>query len=442
MDSTIASIITIALVFFFLASGVHVGIALIISGFIGTIMLSGFVPAIKMITSAVYFKISNPVLITLPLFILMGYLASAGGMSQNIYNSLNMWLGRFKSGMGMSTVGACAAFGTLCGSTLVTTAVFTKISAPQMRHHGYDKKLAYSICAASGSIGMLIPPSVLAIVYGMLSGLSIGKVLLAGIAPGVLLTIGFSIAISLIRIVNPSSIKGNKIPPVTWRQRIISLKGFWTVGLVGFTLFVGMYGGVFSPTEAAAVAAFALIIVYLVVSVRSKSYRNILVEMTSALRETATTSAMIFLIFGGATVFSNFLVLAGATATISEYFVGSGLPNYAIIIIFMVVILILGCFTDSIANVSITVPVFIPIVDAAGIDPIWFATLNILAVEVGLITPPVGMNIFVAKGVAQSDVSLEDIFSGCIPFFIVMMISLIILFLFPPISTFLPGLMK
>jgi C4-dicarboxylate transporter DctM subunit len=442
VDTTSAGTIAIILVFFLLASGVHVGIALITSGFIGTMLISGFIPAIKMVSSAMYFKISSPVLISLPLFILMGYLASAGGVSQNIYNSLNMWLGRFKSGMGISTVVACAIFGTVCGSTLVTTAVFSKISAPEMRRHGYEKELAYSICAASGSIGMLIPPSVLAIVYGMLSGLSIGKVLIAGIAPGILLTIGFSILITLIGIVKPSSIQFHKIPSVTWRQRIISLKGGWTVGIVAFTLFAGMYGGVFSPTEAAAVAAFTLIIVYLIVSVRNKSLQKIVNEMTSSLRETAITSAMIFLIFGGATVFSNFLVLAGITAKISEFFVGSGLPNYAIVIMFMIIVLSLGCFVDCIANISITLPVFIPIVNAVGIDALWFATMNILAVEIGLVTPPVGMNMFVAKGVAESDVNLEDIISGCLPFFIVMIICLTILFLFPPVSTFLPGFVQ
>jgi tripartite ATP-independent transporter DctM subunit len=395
-----------------------------------------------MVSSAFYFKISSPVLIALPLFILMGYLASTGGISQDIYNTLRMWLGRFKSGLGISTVLACTIFGTVCGSSLVTAAVFAKISAPEMRRHGYEKKLAYSICCSSGSIGMLIPPSILAIVYGMLSGVSIGQVLMAGIAPGILLTIGFSSLIVLIGKVNPSSMDVHEIPSVTWRQRIISLKGCWSVAIVALAIFGGMYGGVFSPSEAAAVAAFTLIVVYLIISLPSKGSRKSLKEMLPTLYDTAITSAMIFLIFGGATVFSNFIVLSGITTKLSDIFVGSTLPNYAIVIIFNIVILILGCFVDAIANVCITVPVFNPIINAAGIDPIWYATVTILAVEVGLITPPVGMNLFATKGVAESDVSLEDIISGCFPFFIVMLIALIVLHLFPPISTFLPSFVK
>ncbi len=442
MDPLLVGVIGIIILFLLLASGVHVGLALAMSGFIGTGILHGFIPAIKMVASAFYFKISSPVLIALPLFILMGYLASTGGISQNIYNVLSMWLGRFKSGLGISTVLACAVFGTVCGSSLVTAAVFAKISAPEMRRHGYDKKFAYSICAASGSIGMLIPPSILAIVYGMLSGVSIGQVLMAGIAPGILLTIGFSAWIAMFAKIRPSSIGVHKVESFTWRQRIISLKGCWSVAVVALTIFGGMYGGVFSPSEAAAVAAFTLIIVYLIISLPSKGIRKSINEMLTTLYDTAITSAMIFLIFGGATVFSNFVVLSGITTKLSEIFVGSPLPNFAIVIIFNAVLLVLGCFVDAIANVCITVPVFNPIINAAGIDPIWYATVTILAVEVGLITPPVGMNLFATKGVAEPDVSLEDIISGCFPFFIVMLICLVILHLFPPISTYLPSFVK
>ena len=195
MDPILVGILGIILLFIILALGFHIGLALIISGFTGLLFILGFEQTITMAVSAFYHKISKPALITLPLFILMGHLASGGGISQNIYDSLSKWLGRFKSGLGISTVLACTAFGTVCGASIVVSAVFSKISAPEMRRYGYHKSLAYAICAASGTIGMLIPPSILGIVYGTMSGVSIGKVLMAGVAPGVLVAIGFSLAI-------------------------------------------------------------------------------------------------------------------------------------------------------------------------------------------------------------------------------------------------------
>lgn len=443
MDPLLVGIMGIILLFFLLAAGVHIGLALGISGFIGICILTGgFVPAIKMVTSAFYFKVSTPVLIVLPLFALMGYLASAGGLSQNIYNTITMWMGKFKSGLGISTVLGCTVFGTICGSSIVTAAVFAKISAPEMRRRGYDKKLAYGICATGGAIGMLIPPSVLAVIYGMLSGESIGKVLMAGIAPGILLAIGFSGMIALIGKVRPSSMGVHEILSVTWRQRIISLKGFWTVAIVAAAIFGGMYGGIFSPSEAAAVAAFILIIVYLVISLPKQRLQKSVKGMLTCLSDTITTSAMILLIFAGATVFSNFIILSGISAKLSDIFVGSDLPNYVIVILFNIIILILGLFVDGISIMCITIPVFNPIINAAGIDPIWYATVTIMAVEVGVITPPVGINLFATKGVAESDVSLEDIITGAFPFFIVMLISLVVLHLFPHLSTFLPNFIK
>jgi tripartite ATP-independent transporter DctM subunit len=439
MDSLLIGVLGIVFLFFLLATGIHIGVALIASGLVGLSVLTGFSVAIKMIVSAFYHKISTPALITLPLFILMGHLASGGGISNDIYNSLNKWLGRFRSGLGVSTIIACTAFGTVCGSSLVTAAVFAKISAPQMRQHNYDKKLAYGICASGGSIGMLIPPSILAIVYGTLSGVSIGKVLMAGVAPGILLMFAFSGTILLIAKLKPSAV-GRPMPDVTWKERIKSLKGFWSIVIVGIVIFGGMYAGVFSPSEAAAFAAFILLVIYLFVTLPRLSRRESLKELLKALTETSVTSAMIFLVMGGATVFSQFIVLSGITTSLSALFLGTGLPAFAIMAIFTLVVLILGCFLDGISILCITIPVFNPIAGAAGIDAIWYATVIILSIEVGLITPPLGLNLYAAKGVAEPDVTLEDVFRGCFPFFIAMIVTLAVLYVFPPISTFLPGL--
>jgi len=438
MDPLFIGLIGIVILFVLLALGVHIGVALIASGLIGLCMLTSFDGAIKMAVSSFYHKISKPALITLPLFILMGHLASGGGISQGIYDSLSMWLGRFRSGLGISTVAACTAFGTVCGSSLVTAAVFAKISAPQMRHFGYDKKLAYAICASGGSIGMLIPPSILAIVYGTLSGVSIGKVLMAGIAPGILLLFAFSGTIVLIGKLKPSLI-GRAMPKATWHERIASLKSWWSIVIVGVVIFGGMYAGVFSPSEAGAVAAFILLVIYLFVTLPKSNRRESMKALLNSLGETSITSAMIFLVFGGATVFSHFVVLSGITTKLSDLLLGTGLPPYLIMAIFTGAVLLLGCFLDGISILCITIPVFNPIATSAGIDPIWYATIIILSIEVGLITPPLGLNLYATKGVAEKDVSLEDIFRGAVPFFFAMIATLLFLYIFPVVSTFLPS---
>ncbi len=438
MDPLVIGILGIVFLFLLLAVGVHIGVALVASGLFGLCVLTGFEAAIKMIVSAFYHKISTPALITLPLFILMGVLASGGGISDDIYRTLNKWLGKFRSGLGISTVLACTAFGTVCGSSLVTAAVFAKIAAPQMRQNGYSKKLAYGICASAGSIGMLIPPSILAIVYGTLSGVSIGKVLMAGVAPGILLAAAFSVNIMLIAKFNPAAV-GQPMEGVSWSERLMSLKGFWSIAVVGIVIFGGMYGGVFSPTEAGAVAAFVLIIIYIFVTLPKLSRLESLREMGKALTDTSITSAMIFLVMGGATVFSQFIVLSGITTKMSDLFLGTGLGHYPIVAIFTFIVLILGCFLDGISILCITIPVFNPIATAAGADAIWYATIMILSIEVGLITPPLGLNVYAAKGVAEKDVSLEDIFKGILPFFLGMIAVLLLLYAIPPISIFLPS---
>ena len=439
MDPLLTGLIGVILLFVLLAAGVHIGFSLMISGFIGlSIILGDFEPAIKMTVTAFYHRITSPVLVTLPLFVLMGYLASGGGISRNIYNSLSLWFGRFKSGLGIATVFACTAFGTVCGSSLVTAAVFTKICAPEMRRCGYEKKLAYAICASAGAIGMLIPPSILAVVYGILSGESIGKILMAGVAPGLLLTIGFSLAIVIIGMIKPSSIKAVARPSVAWSERIKSLKDWWSVVIVSIVIFGGLYGGVFSPSEASAVAAFLLLIIYLFIAIVGKEGGEKKSELMGIFSETAVTSAMVFLVLGSATVFSNFITMAGLTKKLLNLIMGSQVSPFVIVLIIIFFILILGCFLDSTSILCITIPVFNPIIKAIGIDPIWYATVIILSVEIGLITPPFGMNVFAAKGAAEPDVKMEDIFGGVIPFFIVMMLVLILLLAVPQISLFFP----
>ena len=443
MDPFVIGLIGAAILFLLLALGTHIGIALTFSGFIGIALVTGFERAIMLCVSAFYHKISGPVLVILPLFILMGYLASGGGISSNLFNSLSLWLGRIRGGMGMATVFGCTAFGTVCGSSLVTTALFSKICAPEMRRHGYDKRLSYAVCASAGSIGMLIPPSILAIVYGMLSGESIAKVLMAGVAPGIIWALFFCLTIVTVGKIRPSSIA--VLPPpsvITRHQRIQSIIVWWPITLVAAITFGGIYGGVFSPSEAAAVAAFLLFIAYIflrIVPSRGIKRHESLRELRSILIDTGTTSAMVFFIMGAATIFADFIVLTGITERFSNFIAELHLSKLGIVFLFSFAYLILGCFLDSISMLCITVPLFNPIIKIAGIHPIWYATIVIVSIEIGLITPPVGLNLYAAKGAAEPDVTLEDIIRGIVPFFIAEMVSLAIFFAFPILSTFLPG---
>jgi len=243
MDPFLIGLLGVIILFVLLALGTHIGIALAVSGFIGVTIMSGFEQAITMSAAAIYHKVSLPALITLPLFILMGYLASGGGISGALYDSLALWLGKFRGGLGIATVWACTAFGTVCGSSIVTTAIFGKTCAPEMRRHGYSKDMSYAICASAGSIGMLIPPSILAIVYGMLSGISIGKVLMAGVMPGLIWAVFFSVTIVITAKVQPNSIKADPfVKTPTRREKFRSLILWWPIALVAGAMFGGIYG--------------------------------------------------------------------------------------------------------------------------------------------------------------------------------------------------------
>jgi len=443
MDPYLIGLGGVILLIGLLALGTHVGVALTVSGFLGLLYMQGFEKALATTVSSMYGKISATALVTLPLFILVGFLASGGGISRDLYKSLDLLIGKFKSGLGIAAVLGCTAFGTVCGSSLVTAAVFAKISAPEMRKRGYSKAFAYGICAASGSIGMLIPPSILAIVYGMLSGVSIGKLLIAGIVPGLLWAFLFIITIIAIGKFMPSWLApAPDAPSVPWRERLATLWWWWPIFVSGGIIFGGIYGGIFTPTEASAVAALILFVLYIYRSLLKKSERNIsqrFGELYEMLTDTALTSAMIFFVLGGATVFSNFAVLTGLTTQFSNFVIGLGLPPLGIVIMFGSVYLILGCFLDSISMLCMTISLFNPIIDKAGIDPIWYAVIVILTVEMGFITPPFGINLFAVMGVAEKDLDMKDLIVGSFPFLIAEFISLFFFFAFPILATYLPS---
>jgi C4-dicarboxylate transporter DctM subunit len=436
-DPLVIGYLGLALLILLLALGIHIGVALGFVGMLGTGLIVGFEGAFYSAVSAIYHKIESFSLVTIPLFILMGYLASGGGMSKSIFEVLNDWVGRFSGGLGISTVVSCTAFGAVTGSSLVTASVFASIGAPEMRRHGYNKRVAYGICASGGMMGMLIPPSILMVVYGVLAGESIGKLLIAGVTPGLILMVLFSVVIILIAWIRPAMIQkprfAEKIP---WSRKLKGLWRIWHIILVALIIFGGIFGGVFNPTEAAAVASFVLILLVLIT--RFKDCGGL---FKVAFLETGSTSAMIFLVMGGAAVFSHFLSLSGITQNLANYIITLNLSKLSLVWVLVVFYGILGMFLDSISMLCITIPLFNPIVNAMGIDSIWYAVLVIMAIETGLITPPVGLNVYGAFAVAEPDVRLEDIFAGIWPFFVVAWIAIFFLIYVPRLSTFLPRLM-
>ncbi len=455
MDPTSIGIAGIAALLLLLALGVHIALALATVGFVGAVLILGLVPALWQTTALVYTTVAKQAYIVIPLFIMMGIMAGAGGISRNLYTVLKMWVGNVRGGLGVATVFSCMAFGVVTGSSLVCAAVFSKVSAPEMRRHGYDKKMAYGICSAAGSIGMLIPPSILIVVYAILADMSVGRLLIAGISPGVLLTIAFSVGIIAISYLRPESVglrrKGaqpitggsvdDAVSPksaerVTWAQRFLSLRLIWPILICGLVIVGGMFVGLFSPSEAAAFGAAVIILVNLLTTGRDRWS-----IMRSGLKETITITGMVFFILFGAAQFSRFLMLSGITPAALKWISEAGLSPLMFVVLIVIVYLILGCFMDSLSMCSITLPVVIPVARTMGIDLMWLAVVSILAIEVGLLTPPVGLNVYAAKGVAEPDVSLEEVFSGSMPFFFMMLTVLVLLILFPPLSTTLPALM-
>jgi tripartite ATP-independent transporter DctM subunit len=439
MDPAIVGLIGVCILAVVLMLGVPIGISLVLIGMGGLSVLVGFESAFGSAMETMYHKIASYDLVTIPLFVLMGYLASAGGMSEKLFKSLNMVVGRLRGGLGISTVGSCTAFGTVCGSSLVVASVFAKICAPEMRRYGYEKKLAYGICASAGMIGMLIPPSIYMVVYGIQSGDSIGKLLIAGITPGLMLTLFFSILVYAVARKRGDLVAGQQDESYTTWEKVKAFASLWQIWVLALVIFGGIFGGIFNPTEAAAVASTLLMALIILSNIKNP---GLLWDMfRESLYETASTSCMIFLVMAGASVFTQFLVVTGLTDMVAESVLSLDIPLTALVMLIILVYMVLGCFLDSFSMICITVPVFNPIVMSLGADPIWYAVVVAMAIHLGLITPPVGLNVYGAFAVAEPDVTLEDIFIGVMPFFWAVLLSLILLLLIPPISTFLPDLM-
>jgi tripartite ATP-independent transporter DctM subunit len=433
MSPITTGILGIVLLVVLLFSKMSVGFVMAILGFVGFSYLVSLEAGLSLIAKDFFDIFSSYSLTVIPLFILMGQIAFHAGISRRLYDTAFKLTGRLPGGLAIATVAACAGFSAISGSTNATAATMATVALPEMRRYGYDMRLATGTVAAGGSLGILIPPSVIFIVYGIMTEQSIGKLFAAGILPGCVLSLLFAATIFIRVRRHPSW--APRGPSVAWREKIRSFAGVVETLILFLLVMGGMFFGIFTPTEAAAVGAFCTLM--LAVIRRQLSWRSLL----KSLVESTRISCMVMVIVTGATVFGHFLAVTTLPMALASWVKGLPLPPPAIMGVIVLVYLVGGCFMDALGMIMLTIPIFYPVALAMGFDPIWFGVVIVLVTEMGVITPPVGVNVYVVKGIAAT-VPLETIFRGALPFVISLCILVALLLLFPNLALWLPSLMR
>ena len=433
MSLSTIGIIGIIILLVLLYSKMPVGFAMGFLGLIGFSYVVNFDAGLNLLVRDVWDVFSSYNLTVIPLFVFMGQIAFHAGISRRLYDSAYVLLGHRRGGLAMTTVGACAAFSAICGSTNATAATMATVALPEMKRYGYDMGLATGTVAAAGSLGILIPPSVIFIVYGILTEQSIGKLFAAGILPGILLSFLFLLTIHLRVMINPSLAPPG--PKSNIREKFRSFAGILETLILFALVMGGIFFGLFTPTEAAATGAFMTLLIAIIR--RQLHWKGFI----QSLADTTKISCMIMVIVTGAVIFGHFMAITRIPYTLADYVSSLPLPPHAIIGVIILVYLIGGCFMDALAMIMLTIPIFFPVVQALGFDPIWFGVVIVLITEMGVITPPVGINVYVVYGVAR-DVPLEKIFRGVFPMLISLLVCNLLLILFPQIALWLPSLIR
>jgi len=409
-----------------------VGLVMAAVGFAGFYYLTSLEGALGILRTVPFTTAASYDLSVLPLFLLMGSFAFYSGLSERLYNSAYKLIGGAPGGLAMATVIGCSGFAAVSGSTLATAATMGMIALPEMKKYNYDPALATGVVASGGSLGILIPPSSILIIYGIITEQSIGKLFMAGVFPGLILASLFMLCIAIrVRFnkkLGPPGIK------TTFSQKIASLKDSWGVLVLFVVIMGGLYLGLFTPTEAAGVGAFGAFL--FTAFTRRLTKKNLIAAVTETMRSTA----MIFVIVIGAMIFGYFLAISRVPFQLASFVGDLQVPPTVILICILVVYLLLGCIMDTLAMVILTVPIFYPVIVKLGFDPIWFGVIMVLVSEMGVITPPVGMNVYVIHGVAK-EVPLFTIFKGIVPFLCMMVLCIILVVMFPQIALYLPRLM-
>lgn len=425
----IVGIVALIAVFF---SRMQVAYAMAIVGFIGYSYLTNTSAGLKLISRDLYSVFSSYGLTLIPLFVFMGYIAFYSGISVRLYDVAYKFLGRVRGGLALATIAACSAFGAVCGSATATAATMATIGLPEMKRYGYGSALATGSVAAGGGLGSLMPPSVVLIIYGLLTEQSIGKLFLAAIVPAFVVTGLFWLAVSAYTAIRPE--QGPKGDKFTLKEMVLSLWQLWETITVFLVVMGGLFLGFFTETKAGAVGAAALLIIVLLQ--RRLSWDNFL----RSIFDTIKISCMVLMLIAGATIFGHFLALSRIPMAVGAWVAGLPWPGWAVMAMIVFIYLIGGCFIDALALIMLTIPIFYPVIVNLGYDPIWFGIVIVLIGQMGIITPPVGINVFVVKGIAK-DVPLETVFAGSLPFLVALIVSTAVIIAFPQIATWLPAYM-
>ena len=408
---------------------VPVGMAMGLVGITGFGLMTGFGPALKLIGQTSMRTVTDYTFGVIPMFLLMGAFVSNSGMSRELFRAANTMIGHLRGGLGFATIIACAAFAAISGSSIATAATFSTVAYPEMRRFGYPQSVAAGTIAAGGTLGAMFPPSTVLVVYGIITEQDIGKLFMAGVMPGLLAVCLYVLTLMLIGAVRPGLLPRGAL--ATWRERAVAVRNIWAPVLLFVFVIGGLYGGLFTPTEAGGMGAGGAFIIGVA---RGRLDRKLVLQ--SLLQATRTASA-VFTVLIGALLFGYFLTITGVPQKVTEFLVGLGIGSYGVLALILGMYLILGCLMDAMAMVILTVPIVFPAIVALGFDPIWFGVIIVMTVELGLIHPPVGMNVFVIKSVVE-ELRFGTIFLGVAPFIVTDLVRLGILVIFPALATWLP----
>jgi len=429
MSSEAVAVIGFVSLFVMMLLRVPVGMAMGLVGVTGFGYLTGMQPALKLVAQTVMRTVTDYSFGVIPMFLLMGAFVSASGISRELFRAANTFVGHWRGGLGIATIGACGGFAAISGSSVATAATFSAVAYPEMRRFGYPRSFSAGVIAVGGTLGAMLPPSTVLVVYGIITQQDIGKLFIAGVVPGLLAIVMHMLTIGIIGVARPGFLPRG--PRSTWRDRLLALKDVWSPLALFVFVIGGLYGGFFIPTEAGAVGAVGAFLIG--VLRRRLSREGILQSLLQATR----TSAAVFTVLIGALCFGYFLTITQTPQHITEFLTGLGIGRYGVLVLILLMYLVLGCLMDAMAMIILTVPIVFPVVTALGFDPIWFGIIIVMTVELGLIHPPVGMNVFVIKSVIK-DLDMSTIFAGVLPFVASDLVRLALLIAFPVLATWLP----
>ena len=432
MSPDVAAVAGFVVLFILMLLRVPVGMAMGLVGVTGYAILVGPMPALKLVGQTSMRTVTDYTFGVIPMFMLMGAFVSISGVSKELFKAAHAFVGHLRGGLGIATIVACGGFAAICGSSVATAATFSAVAYPEMRRYNYPQAFSTGVIAAGGTLGAMLPPSTVLAVYAIITQQDIGKLFMAGVIPGLLAMGMYVLTIAIIVRVRPNLLPAGEMRP--WRERIKGLKNVWAPLVLFAFVIGGLYGGLFTPTEAGGMGAGGA---FLLGVIRGKLNKA---GIREALLQATRTAAAVFTVLIGALLFGYFLTITQTPQHLTEWLTGLGIGKYGILALIMIMYLILGCLMDAMAMIILTVPIIFPVIQHLGFDPIWFGVIIVMTVELGLIHPPVGMNVFVIKSVVK-DVSFTTIFKGVLPFVATDIVRLVILIAFPMIALWLPNRM-